>query len=272
MYQVILPVKGPKPSYYAAYVMYFKNILPFDTNIIYQNEAKFNYFIVTINGKKIIVDFSNFHDVQDHLVKLDWPYLKFQYCTKEHSRYPNVYAFTKISFYNWQQFFDLKKKINYTCNTNRIINMQRPRGAAIGRRNYVQKFLREKYGKDLVTEFTRDQVTFWNTINDCLVHVCVPGARNDILDRGQVQAMAFGCCTISPVISDCLARNWELTPGFHYVACKSDYSDLEDKILWCKNNRDICVKIGQNAQVLFNETSTPEKLWNWILEVINGKI
>jgi hypothetical protein len=97
-----------------------------------------------------------------------------------------------------------------------------------------------------------------------LVHVCVPGARNDILDRGQLQAMAFGCCTISPVLADCLAWNKELVPGVHYLSCANDYSDLIEKIEWCKSNRDKCIEIGQNAKILFQETSVPSKLLEWI--------
>ena len=273
IHQVILPIKGPKISYYNSYVGYFKNILPEDTLIIYSGEGKFNYFVVTIDGKKIVVDFSNFHDIYEKQVQSGLPYLKFQYSINEHRRYSNVYAFTKISFFDWHQFFDLKKKIKYTCNSDKIISMQRPRGAAVGRRNYVQGFLKEKYGKDLITQFNKDQLVFWNTINDCLVHVCVPGARNDILDRGQLQAMAFGACTISPVIPDRLSWNFKLVPEFHYIACKPDYSDLIEKIEWCRDNRSICVEIGQNAAKLFEGTSTPQRMWEWILEVIkiNGR-
>jgi hypothetical protein len=142
--------------------------------------------------------------------------------------------------------------------------MQRPRGGAFERRNYVQKILKTRYGDSTKTEFVENQCEFWEIINHCLVHVCVPGARNDILDRGQLQAMAFGCCAISPVLADCLAWNQELVPGVHYISCASDYSDLIEKIEWCKCNRDKCIEIGQNVKKLFNETSTPKKLLEWI--------
>ena len=38
------------------------------------------------------------------------------------------------------------------------------------------------------------------------------------------------------------------------------YSDLHEKIEWCKANRKECVEIGARAKELFNETSTPKKL------------
>ena len=39
-----------------------------------------------------------------------------------------------------------------------------------------------------------------------------------------------------------------LKPWKHYVPIKSDLSDLEEKILWCKSNDDECKKIVKRAQ------------------------
>ena len=38
-----------------------------------------------------------------------------------------------------------------------------------------------------------------------------------------------------------------LKPAIHYVALKSDMSDLEEKILWAKHNPEKALKIIQNA-------------------------
>ncbi len=38
-----------------------------------------------------------------------------------------------------------------------------------------------------------------------------------------------------------------LIPGFHYVLLNDDFSDLEEKFKWCKNNPNKCKKIISNA-------------------------
>jgi len=65
-------------------------------------------------------------------------------------------------------------------------------GAEGIRRSMIQR----KYG-NLADVSLTDQVSFWRKISGCAVAIFVPGARIDILDRGQIQFMAFGACTIS---------------------------------------------------------------------------
>ena len=261
--KIVLPKSGPKPKYYTAYIGYIQKIFEaVGADISYDGKAKFNYFMMKINDIDILIDFDNFHKI---VLDYEHPYFKFQ-CTKELLlNRPNRYSFSKISFYAWEQYYKLREAINYKADADTIICMQKPRGAAVLRRNLVQKLLVETYNDKAKVNFVNNQEIFWATINDCLVHVCVPGARNDILDRGHLQAMAFGCCTISPKIPDCLAWNQELISDVHYVICKDDYSDLLEKIEWCRENRSSCVEIGRNAKRLFEETSTPDKLVEWIL-------
>ena len=265
--KIILPIDGPKPSYYKAYVGYLLNVLVAnDIHPTFEGHATHNVFEIKIDSKSAIVDFSDFQKIDKCY---DLPYFKFHWCKSEHGELKNVSSFTPISFYDWQEFYALRNHIEYKCNSDLIVSMQRPRGAAVKRRIFVQSLLKRKYGKNLRSEFVNDQHEFWKTINDCLVHVCVPGARDDILDRGQLQAMAFGCCTISPIITDYLAWSQELVPNVNYVSCNYDYSDLVEKIEWCKSNRDKCIEIGRNAQKLFQETSVPSKLLEWIIKVVN---
>ncbi len=67
-----------------------------------------------------------------------------------------------------------------------------------------------------------------------------------------------------------LSRNKKPEAGIHYVECKSDYSDLIDKITWCINNKNECIKIGNRAKELMNETSLPLKQVEWIKKCIYG--
>ena len=83
--------------------------------------------------------------------------------------------------------------------------------------------------------------------------------------------MAFGCCTISTRILTRLPYGRRLDPGVHYLKCKDDWSDLVEKVEWCKANREKCRKIGENAKRLFLETSTPDKVWTWIRSVLNAR-
>ena len=41
--------------------------------------------------------------------------------------------------------------------------------------------------------------------------------------------------------------------------------DVIEKVEWCKKHRDVCIKVGKNAQELFEDSCTPQKLWEWIL-------
>jgi len=142
--------------------------------------------------------------------------------------------------------------------------MQRPGGAAKERREYVQDMLRRQYGSVVITDSV-PQIDYWKKINNCTTHVFIPGARNDMLDRGHIQYLAFGCCSIAPRITNVLPYYGKLVPGVHYVECKPDYSDLIAKIEWIRSNREHAVEIGRNARVLFEQACTPEVLWNWIL-------
>ena len=39
----------------------------------------------------------------------------------------------------------------------------------------------------------------------------------------------------------------KLIPNIHYILLKDDYSNLEEKYKWCKNNLDKCKEISRNA-------------------------
>ena len=45
----------------------------------------------------------------------------------------------------------------------------------------------------------------------------------------------------------------KLIPDYHYVLLKDDYSDLEEKLLWCNQNPSKCKKIIQNANNYMNQ-------------------
>jgi hypothetical protein len=264
---VILPASGPKPLYYKTFIEFCKGILksagiPFTLN----GESKSCYFVSQIGNEKVVFNFSDFYEFPD-VTKYNH-YFKFHYSKKEHSNYPNVYPFSPVSFYDWDQYYNLKNEIKYSCNNNTVLNLQRPYGDAVKNRIKVRDIIKENYPNDCLLNPNFKQEHYWKLINNCLVHVFVSGAREGILDRGLLQYLAFGCCTISPEITDSLPYNKMFLPGKHFIQCDSNYSDLIEKIEWCKTHRDECITIGNNAKKLFEEICTPIKLWSWIIERI----
>lgn len=111
-----------------------------------------------------------------------------------------------------------------------------------------------------------DQVKYWREINEIDCAVFVPGQNEHILDRGNLQYLAFGCYTISPDLPEVLPFNRALVPGVHYARCKDDYSDLIDIIMRKRinSNPTSYKKIGDNAKQLFQETCTPKAVGEWI--------
>jgi len=277
MYDIILPASGPKPKYYSAYVGYIKSILDYN-DISYKlegvvNEGTVQYptatkFLMKIDNKNIVIDYSDNLDYMSNWHEFD-AYFKFHYSKKKHSSFETIYPFTPISFYNWEQYELLEKEIKYTCNNDLVLNMQTPGGNALQRRTNVQTLLKQTYENNVVLNGKEPQINFWKRINDCLVHVFVPGCRNNMIDRGHIQYLAFGCCTISPPLVDQLPY-MEITPMIHYIACKEDYSDLVEKIEWVRENREKAIEIGRNAKELFQATSLPKKLWEYMEQKIFG--
>lgn len=218
-----------------------------------------------IDSKKVSFDFG------DNPVVLNCPdhgRVTFKFHCSSKIKWPeHVKPFAPISFYDWKQYHQLQTEITYIADGNIISSRQTPYGDAVERRNYVHGLLKKSHGDNTKTN-TIQQVDYWKEIGNILVSVCVGGFCNNMLDRGQLQYMAFGACTISPEIPEHLPYMKSFLPNEHYIKCKDDYSDLLEKIEWCKNNRKECVSIGKASKELFKETSTPERVTNWILAKI----
>jgi len=255
--------------YYDSHYLFLKNLLSSAGMTIkeYKEKRKGRGFIIIYGNKKILIDYGDHHLMVKGWQEFDIQF-RFHYSKKTHGDLSGVFPLTPISFYDWKQYTNLQKEIEYTCNTDKILNNQKPGAAAMKRRIEVQQTLRNRYKSEFDNKIT-SQAMFWKKINNFLISVCVPGARNDILDRGQFQYMAFGACTISPSLDIKLPYWRKLEAGVHYLSCKSDYSDLIDVIEYCRKNRDVCRTIGNQARQLFLDTSIPKKVWSWMEAQIN---
>jgi hypothetical protein len=216
-------------------------------------------FKVCIEGKWCVFDFG---DSGNHVNKHEFPVFKFHY-RKEHEKLDGVYPFLPVCFYNWKH---LDLPITYRATGDRVLNCQRPYANALQRRKKLRTILKQ-YNVDWRVKIP--QVDYWKKINDCLVSVFVPGQNNNMLDRAHTQFLAFGCCTISPNLPEILPYNNSLIPDTHYIKCADDYSDLTAKIDWCKEHRDKCLEIGNNAKLLFRKNLTQPKLIEWIKQNIS---
>jgi len=257
--------------YYPIHIQYVLNLLKHvgaTIEMIDPTEFKVRSQVIfdcVIDEKTVRFDFSDFEKLNDNLIDSCHVYFKFHY-NDSHLKYKNVFPFTPVNFHNWTEYHELDKCISYNAK-GLVLNNQTPFGAALERRSYVHKILLEKYGNKLSFD-RKTQREFFLLINKGLVSICVPGARNNMLDRGQCQYMAFGACTISPKLVTRLSWNKKLKSGVHYLECKEDYSDLIEKIEWVKNNPSLAIEIGKNAKKLFKNTSTPRKQIQWIKNCI----
>ena len=268
MPEIIWFPKENEQRYYRSHYLFLKMLLVSAGMTVdeYKEKKRERGFVIIYENKKILIDYSDHHSIAEDWHDFDIQF-RFHYSKKAHGDLSRVFPLTPISFYDWKRYANLQKKIKYTCDTDKVLNNQRPGAAAMERRTRIQKMLKKEYRTDLDVEIT-DKETFWKKINNCLISVCVPGARNDILDRGQFQYMAFGACTISPSLDIELPYWRKLKSGVHYLSCMPDFSNLTDIIEHCRNNRGACRAIGNWAKELFLETSTPDKIWSWMKECI----
>lgn len=264
--EVLFP-KRTGQMYYEPHFLFVKHTLAFAGCHIQDStdldiDRCVNFYCV-INGKKIGFNCSD--DPVLGIWDTDVPIFKF-HKSATYNFGSNIHAFSPISFDPWSIYSD-QKTINYTCSGNTILNNQRISGGAIERRTIVAKILATHFGSDLDRDLT-SQMDFWDKFNRCLVSVCVPGYCNNMVDRGHLQSLAFGVCTISPNLPEIFPFDRTLVPNQHYIRCNDDYSDLIEKIEWCKNNREKCIQIGKEAKTWFLSTCTPEYLLKWILSHI----
>jgi len=265
--------QGQWHRYYNIHYKYLLNIFKYseDVNIIeipaenfqLRHKTKFEF---KIDDNLCLFDFSDHFDTLDidDLSKYN-AIFKLHYNEIYHSNIKNMFPFTPVNFDNWKLYKYATKKVIYKA-SGVILNNQTPNGNALERRTLVQNMLRE-YTSNVDFEITNKK-SFYEKGNNCLTSICVPGARNDMLDRGQCQYFALGVATISPELSTVMSFNKKIIPDYHYIKCNSDYINLIEKIEWVKENPELAIEIGKHARKLFLETSTINKQIKWIKQCI----
>jgi len=227
-------------------------------------------FSCTVNDQQIIVDYA------DHSTR-NWknfypglPYFKFQTTSNNSKDFislgpPMVGVKRKgTKGATVREYNNIRYNYDYRPGQS-ILCKQLPNGAAIDRRNYVHQLLKENFS-DVDVTADCDQIDFWHAHERCLTAVCVPGATNNMVDRGHLELLGLGVCTISPELYTVFPNNKTLIPGRQYIRCRDDYSDLIDIIKVLQKNPSRCERVGQSARAFYNKNYTPEKYWQWIME------
>jgi hypothetical protein len=250
MFNIVFPEYNNQECWHVHYKYILDLFKYLNCNITYQKRPE---LIITINNKDFYFDFYDFYYRKD----LGLPTFKF-HCREEKE---GLFAFPPVSFFDWNQYYHLEKEIEYHASGNLISYRQIPGANAYIRRTEIKTFLNKNFKGSILNEQI-NQIDYWKEINKIKISVCVPGWCNNMTDRGQLQYMGFGCCTVSPNLPEKLPFANEIIPDFHYIRCQDNYSDLIDIL----NNLipKKCIEIGQNAKYLFKNICTPEILKKWI--------
>lgn len=256
------PVKDNQ-HYYEIHYRYLINLfLKANCNIDFVSipEDSSTSLVCYINDKKVYFDFSD-GGCAIKRSRPDGIIFKFHYYYKD-IRCQRIFPFCPVSFQDWDHYTFYRQQL-YTASGDVVLHAQRAYGNARQRRADVNYQLKAVYESTLDTVITSSEVYYQRALS-CLVSVHVPGYCNLMLDRGQLQLMSLGVCTISPMLPEILPWDVELEDKVHYVQCKSDYSDLLEKIEWCRDNRTEIQEIGNKAKKLFNAYCTPKKIVEWM--------
>jgi hypothetical protein len=250
-----------KPTYWTIHIDFFIQIfIAGGFNVEFNESLRVieNTFEVEFDGRKILFDFGDSASTKDQP----------EYFTVFKSHYEpqnapkNMEPWSPISFYKWDEQAELSSRITYNPDSNKILNNQKSYGNAIERRNKVRTMLVTHYGPDVDTTIT-DQIVWWRKLGNSMGYVHVSGFSNNMIDRASNQTLAFGSLLITTRCPETLPYYKMLIPNEHYIEIKDDFSDLYEKIEWCKENRSKCKEIGDNAKYFFASYLTPIPLVNW---------
>ena len=269
MLNVIFPV-NTKQKYYGIHYKYILNIFKFaGCKVIYENIPPLSEtcFRCVIDGKDTAFNFSDSGEPQDTGLST----FVFHFNPSMQRDGDGCIPIPPVSFHNWKQFYALSEKIAYKKparfwggHKNLVLYNQREYGNAIERRQSVRKMLDTS---DLNVDLRRTkQLKYWKKINNAKVGVFVGGYKNKMLDRAQLQLMAFGCPTISADFDEVLLKGGN-NQSLRHIHCSDDYSNLLEVITGLQE--DDLRLLGVETKQRFIDFYTPKPLVNYIASSIS---
>lgn len=227
------------------------------------------FFSCTINDQQVIFDYADHSTRNWKDLNPDVKYFKFQTTANNPPEMiplgPPMIGLMKMGPIraSLDDYNQLRRSFKYQPG-QRVLCKQNPYGNALERRRLVRSMLTQAFNKATDISHDTPQIEFWKAHERCLVSVCVPGATNNMVDRGQMELMGLGVCTVSPRLDTLFPHYQHLIPDTHYIQCADDYSDLVEKIKELQQNKQLCREVGNNAQKFYDQYFSPIKYWNWI--------
>ena len=268
--------------YYQFFLSYVENVENLKIELIEDTDEVFSHsindvnqwgngFSCTLNDKQFIVDIKDCHliDYTEHFPGI--PYFKYQKSEKSNTQTlplgPPMCATLgngSVTKQNMTDYFNLRKSFVYNPEGMILCKQRKLSYKKFCRRPEIQRTISQNFSNYDVSFQKDSSLNFWKKHKGCSASVCVPGYRDTILDRGQLELIGLGVCTISPELDTILCYNQKLIPDVHYIKCKDDYSDLVDKIKMLQSDKKLCKKIGDNARDFFDTYMVPHKYLEWV--------
>lgn len=247
---------------------------PSDTVFLGEDELLFS---CEVDGKQIIVDYADHHYRDWKQLYKDIPYFKFQTTddkTKDVISLGPPIVGSKIKGSKgatMREYMRAKAAFEYSPGSM-VLSKQIPNGAATKRRKRVHSMLEEAFGENVDIKVNCDQIDFWKMHETAIASVCVPGATNNMADRGQTELLGMGVCTISPEIKTIFPYNKKIRDNYHYIQCNDDYSDLVEIVQTLYDNPKRSIRIGKNAKRFYEKYYSPEVYWKWIVKSVMNHV
>ena len=226
-------------------------------------------FSCTVDDQQIIVDYAD-HSTRNWKAQYpDVPYFKFQTTINSPDDHiplgPPIVGLKRkgTKGATMREYNFARAHFKYQPGS-RILCKQLPNGAALDRRNMVHDLLKNNFS-DIDIDANTSQIDFWKMHETCLASVCVPGATNNMVDRGHMELLGLGVCTVSPELHTIFPYRKSLVPGKHYIKCADDYSDLVQILQDLARNPATGRRIGMAARKFYEKFFAAEHYWKWIL-------
>ena len=260
--------------HYHFFICYLRLSQNLKIEVVEDNDKVFcdgSVFSCTLNEKQFYVDISDSDMSFWKKNNPEVPYFKYQKTDKSQERFmplgpPICASFDrKKTESNIKRYFEVRDSFIFSPQDN-ILCKQRPYGNAVERRNTVKRFLSRNFKNLDLNYKMSDCMEFWESNRNALTSICVPGNRNTMIDRGQLELMGLGVCTISPELDTFLCHNQKPIPDVHYIKCSEDYSNLGEKIKMLQKDKKLSKQIGDNARDFFDTYYKPDKYLEWIIK------
>lgn len=185
----------------------------------------------------------------------------------------NIYPYGPFHVWNNKTTKDLEKLLSYgndynPYSNNNIINTistlySHTRKIAYSKLDYNKIYKDIKFIRNRVPQYQH-----WDRLSSCLGVLNISGSNTNVVDKAPIEAMWRGVCVVHNDIDILLPFNKKLIKNKHYICLADDYSDINEKINFLYDNRNLAKEVGNKARKLMLATSMPQKRLEWILQVV----